>query len=349
VNTILITGGAGFIGSNLAIFLKQRLKNVKIVCLDNLIRRGSELNQKRLKDHGIFFVKGDIRDQRKLLRLPKISTLIECSAEPSVLASYSEPKYTIDTNLIGTIHCLELAKRDKANVIFLSTSRVYPVKAINDIPFREMASRFEWTKRNGAGFSYKGINETFPLNGIKSLYGASKLSSEQIFCEYLDMYGLKGVINRFGVIAGPWQMGKVDQGVVEFWVAQHKLQKDLNYIGFGGTGKQVRDALHIEDACELIYRQYNQLSRVNGMIFNAGGGRHNAFSLKELTRLTQEVTGHRVAMKSVKQNRRADVRIYISDNRLVQEKTGWKPVKSVEDIIVDINAWLNKYIRVLPW
>src|SRR6185503_13743130 len=105
---------AGFVGSNLACFLQDSFKDHKVICLDNLIRHGSTINAKRLKDRGIAFIKGDIRRRKKLLKLPRIDFLIECSAEPSVLAAFDEPNYTIDTNLMGTVNCLELAKRDKA-------------------------------------------------------------------------------------------------------------------------------------------------------------------------------------------------------------------------------------------
>lgn len=342
--TILITGGAGFVGSNLAIYLKRKLGKITIICFDNLIRRGSELNKARLCDEGIKFIKGDIRNQKSLLQLPKINVLIECSAEPSVLASYKDPQYNIQTNLIGTIHCLELAKRDAADVIFLSTSRVYPVEAMNSIPFIENQTRFDWKKEFcGSGCSYKGINEDFTVNGIKSLYGATKLSSEQIMIEYLDMYGLKGVINRFGVIGGPWQMGKIDQGIVGFWVSQHKFRKPLSYIGFDGAGKQVRDVIHVDDVCRLIFKQLKNISKINGKIFNVGGGRKNSFSLKELTRITQNITNEKLQIGSVKMTRKADVRIYITDNSKIEKILNWSLQKNVEEVVYDVDRWINQY------
>ncbi len=348
MKNILITGGAGFVGSNIAVFLKKRLGKTQIICFDNLIRAGSALNQERLQKYGIKFIKGDIRHKNKLFSLQKVDTIIECSAEPSVLASYQNPEYTIQTNLIGTINCLELAKRDKAAFIFLSTSRVYPVQAINELPFVDLPSRFEWNaKKPHHGFSFQGINEHFNLNGVKSLYGATKLASEQLMLEYLDMYGLKGVINRFGVIAGPWQMGKVDQGIVGFWVCQHKFNQPLNYIGFGGTGKQVRDVLHVDDVCELIFRQLKNLNRVNGMIFNVGGGNKNSVSLKELTRITQQITKQKININSVKTNRKADIRIYITDNTLVRKTLDWSPTKNLDTIVFDINVWIDQHKKIL--
>ena len=345
---ILITGGAGFVGSNLAIFLKARLKDYHIICFDNLIRGGSELNVARLKDHNIKFIKGDVRRREQLFSLKNIHLILECCAEPAVLASYTDPMYTIDTNLMGTAHCLELARRDKSCIIFLSSSRVYPIEPMNSIPFKELPTRFDWREETQRqGFSYEGITVDFPLAGVRSLYGASKLSSEHICLEYFDMFGLKGVINRLGIIAGPWQMGKVDQGIVGFWVAQHKFNNKLSYIGYGGCGKQLRDVIHIDDVCELVLYQIENVAKVNGKIYNVGGGRKNSFSLLELTDMVQRITGKIMAIGRVDEERKNDVRIYITDNSFVTKEIGWSSRRSLENIIMDINDWIDQHDRVL--
>ena len=341
---LLITGGAGFVGSNLAVSLHKTGKDYRIICFDNLIRAGSKLNVPRLKDSGITFIKGDIRDQQQLLALPKIDLMIDCSADPSVLASYENPSDTIDTNLIGTINCLELARRDKADFIFLSTSRVYPVEPINSIPCEEQTTRFDWLNNaQGTGYSWDGIDLDFSVNGIKSLYGATKLCSEQLILELSDIYSLRSVINRLGVIAGPWQMGKIDQGIIVYWVAQHKYHGKLSYIGFGGAGKQVRDIVHIDDVCALIQYQINHLEQLNRGIFNIGGGRNNSVSLLELTGMVREITGKTIEVGAVLSNRKGDIRIYITDNSAVSRTTGWMPKKSIEDILVDVNQWIDQH------
>ncbi|MCK5014847.1 MAG: NAD-dependent epimerase/dehydratase family protein [Candidatus Omnitrophica bacterium] len=344
IKNILIAGGAGFVGSNLALNLKQELKGCRIICFDNLIRAGSELNIPRLEDCGITFIKGDIRNLQQLLDLPKIDLIVECSAEPSVLASYDNPSYTIETNLMGTLNCLELARRDKSGFIFLSTSRVYPVEQVNNIPYEEQATRFDWLKRaEGAGYSYRGVNLDFSLNGVKSLYGATKLSSEQLVLEFADMYSFKCAINRLGVIAGPWQMGKIDQGIVGYWMARHKYRGALSYVGFDGLGKQVRDIVHVDDVCALILYQINHLDGLDRKIFNAGGGRDNSVSLLELTDMVRKITGNTIAIGSVRDNRKADIRIFIADNSAVSRETGWAPQKSIEDILVDVNQWMDTH------
>ena len=338
VKTVLITGGAGFVGSNLALNLKN--KDNRILCFDNLSRSGSELNVPRLKEAGIEFIKGDVRNKEELLGLPKIDIFIECSAEPSVLAGYTAPQYTIDTNLVGTLHCLELARRDHSDFIFLSTSRVYPIEVINRVEFEEKETRFDWPQDlNQDGISYEGINEDLLLNGTKSLYGATKLAAEQIVIEYLDIFGLKGVINRLGVIAGPWQMGKIDQGIISFWILRHLFNGALSYIGFGGQGKQVRDVVHVDDVCDLISYQIDNLEKVNGGIYNAGGGRANAVSLQELTAIVRKETGASVQIASEGKNRQADIRIYITDNNRIKQATGWSPKRSIKKIVQDTAYW----------
>src|SRR3989338_5035055 len=132
MDNVLVTGGAGFIGSHLAIAVKKKWKKARVIALDNLIRRGSEFNVPRLKENGVHFIKGDVRSKKDLdFKATRISLIIECSAEPSVLAGFNEsPQYVIDTNLTGAVNCLELARRDRADFLFLSTSRVYPIEKL---------------------------------------------------------------------------------------------------------------------------------------------------------------------------------------------------------------------------
>ena len=190
-----------------------------------------------LKDNNVEFIHGDIRNPEDLEFKCKIDILLECSAEPSVLAGYGEsPAYLINTNLVGTINCLELARKNNSDVIFLSTSRVYPYDAVNSIKTIETDTRFEWAEKQGRdiqGWSNDGIGVDFLLIGPKSMYGATKLCSEIILQEYIAMYGIRGIINRCGVIAGPWQFGKVDQGVFTLWMLSHYFKRPLKYIGFG--------------------------------------------------------------------------------------------------------------------
>ncbi|MDR0732577.1 MAG: NAD-dependent epimerase/dehydratase family protein [Dysgonamonadaceae bacterium] len=292
---ILITGGAGFVGSNLAFLLKDKYPERQIIALDNLKRRGSELNIPFLKSAGVEFIHGDVRNREDLNFDEKIDFIIDAAAEPSILAGLNEtPDYLIHTNLNGTLHLLALAKRHNAGFIFLSTSRVYPIKPLENLNYREDESRFELEETQPvAGCSRDGISERFPLQGARSFYGTTKLASELMLQEYEAFYGLKAVINRCGVIAGPRQMGKVDQGVVVFWMARHFWEKELSYIGYNGSGKQVRDVIHIHDLFDLIDYELNNFNKVSGKIYNVGGGRAVSFSLKELTEHCAAITSER--------------------------------------------------------
>jgi len=346
---VLITGGAGFVGSSLGLGLAQLYPDWKIIALDNLKRRGSELNIPRLKQAGIEFVHGDVRNAEDLeaSALP-VDLILECSAEPSVLAGYTSPGYVLQTNLIGTINCLELARQTQADFIFLSTSRVYPIAYLNQLNYTETDTRFQLSEQQDLpGVSAFGISEQFPLDLPRSLYGSTKLASELIINEYGDAYGLRTLINRCGVLTGPWQMGKVDQGVFALWVANHYFQKSLKYIGYGGTGKQVRDFLHVADLLDLIDIQIANLAQFKGQTFNVGGGQDFSLSLYETTKLCQEITGNSIMIEAVPENRTGDMPIFITDSRRVIEATGWQPQRNGKTLIKDICDWIHTHEKEL--
>jgi CDP-paratose 2-epimerase len=346
---VSITGGAGFVGSNLALLFKQRIPDLAVSVVDNLKRRGSELNLPRLQEARIPFLHGDVRCPEDLDALPDFDLLIDCSAEPSVQAGLGGvPWHVLNTNLVGTIHCLEAARQRGAAFLFLSTSRVYPIAALNALPFQEDATRFRWLAQSGvAGFSEHGVAEDFPVGGARSLYGASKLAGELVLQEYVYSYGMKALINRCGVLAGPWQMGKVDQGVVTLWVARHYFQKPLQYSGFGGLGKQVRDLLHVEDLFDLLVLQMRSLAHWDGRVYNIGGGPEVSVSLLELTQWCEAVTGHHITIAPIPETAAVDLRIYLTDSRRVQRDFGWRPTRSVEQVVRDIHQWVDQHHEVL--
>lgn len=339
---ILITGGAGFVGSNLALKLKSDYPELQITCMDNLKRRGSELSIPRLKNAGIEFLHGDIRN-REDFTIEGVDLILECSAEPSVLAGIgSSPDYLLNTNLIGTINCLEFARSNNAKFLFLSTSRVYPIEYINDLKYAETDTRFEISDgQQTQGASSQGIAESFPLNKPRSLYGVTKYASELIIQEYADTYGLKAVIDRCGVITGPWQMGKVDQGVFVLWVAKHYFKKQLSFIGYGGEGKQVRDFIHIDDLYSAIKKQLGDFDSYTEDVYNIGGGLENSVSLLELTKLCQEITGNEIPIESVKEDRPADLRFFITDSTKFLEKSGLKWEKDARTTVSEIYEWIK--------
>jgi CDP-paratose 2-epimerase len=339
---VLVTGGAGFVGSNLAVSLAARHPDWELIALDNLYRRGSELNLSRLEAAGVEFVRGDVREPEDLDRLPRIDAMIECSAEPSVMSGIDgDTGYLVHTNLTGAYNCLELARRDGAFFVFLSTSRVYPVAPQVDLNLEEAETRFELApEQDVPGVSPAGISEAFPLEGARTLYGATKLAAELLIEEYRAALGVPAVIDRCGVIAGPWQMGKVDQGVFTHWMLAHHFRNPLSYIGFGGHGKQVRDLLHVEDLVDLVERQLLDPGAWDGRTVNVGGGRECSLSLLETTAICQELTGNEVAITPVAETRQGDVPIYLSDCARLFELDEWRPRRGAEQVLADIHDWI---------
>jgi CDP-paratose 2-epimerase len=345
---ILITGGAGFVGSSLALMLKRDRADLDICVFDNLRRRGSELSLDRLRSRGITFVHGDIRSTDDLADAGAFDLLLECSAEPSVHAGYhSSPAYVLQTNLGGTINCLEAARRQDADVIFLSTSRVYPIAALRGLPLERRGQRFDIPEAaSGPGWSSRGLSAEFPLAGYRSMYGATKLASELLIEEYRAMYGLRTIVNRCGVISGPWQMGKVDQGFVVLWAARHAYGGRLTYIGFGGDGAQIRDVLHVADLYDLITIQMADMSKHSGSVINVGGGHARSVSLAELTALCQTRAGT-IPVDSNPATTEADIPYYVTDNTAVTSSTGWRPTRSLDTLLDDVFAWLRDHRATL--
>lgn len=342
---LLISGGAGFVGSSLALAFKQHDSSADVVVLDNLRRRGSELNLNSFKYHGIQFVHGDIRQFQDLEDLEgDFDVFIEASAEPSVLAGLAgSPNYVLQTNLSGTLHSLEFARRRVENFLFLSTSRVYSIAPLREINLIEADTRFEIAKeQNSPGITANGISEAFPTALPRSFYGATKLASELIIQEYVNAYGLRAIINRCGVLAGPGQFGKVDQGVFTLWVANHYFKKPLKYTGFGGKGKQVRDLLHPHDLFALLVKQLPQMGKFSGQVFNVGGGYKVSTSLVELTSLCEQIVGNKTVVEEEPESSMVDMPLYISDYRKASDSFDWIPERSLSLIVEDITRWIRE-------
>ncbi len=328
-------------GSSLA--LAWRGDGHEVHAFDNLKRRGSELNLERFRKAGVKFLHGDVREPADLAELPPtFDLLVDASAEPSVLAGLAgSPAYLVDTNLKGTLHCLELARQRAKTVVFLSTSRVYSVGPLRALPLDEGPTRF--SVKGGSA----GISETFPTQQPRSLYGATKLASELFVQEYGATYGLRTVIDRCGVIAGAGQFGKVDQGFVALWAAAHVFGRPLEYRGFGGKGKQVRDVLHPVDLKRAIDLQLGAIEKISGETFNLGGGDACSTSLLELTELCRKITGRTVSVTAGPDSASVDVPYYVSDCAKARAALGWEPQKRLPDIVAELCAWLERGRAVL--
>ena len=337
---ILITGGCGFVGSNIAIYLKKD-KNVKIFSLDNLSRSGSKVNRNRLRTNKIRNFKINIEDYKKIQKLEKFNLIIDCCAEPSIEASRNAPDRVFNTNLVGTFNILKKCIKDNSNLIFLSSSRVYSIDHLKKILPNTNLKKPIKTK--------KVVNESFETVSASSLYGFTKLASEKLIKEMFFKRNLQFMINRFGVIAGPWQFGKQDQGFVSLWIAKHFLKKKLSYIGFGGRGNQVRDVIHIDDVCEIIHLQIIRMKKIYNKTFNIGGGLKNSISLKDLSFKCQKLTKNKIRINSVLKTSIFDVPYYVSDNRIIFKNYSWKPKRNIDRIIKDIYYWLSNNKTILKY
>src|ERR1700733_1972484 len=202
MRSILITGGCGFVGSSIALHLAASFADVRIVCMDNLYRKGSELNVARLQNRAIAFHHGDVRSPASFPD-EAFDVLIECSAEPSVLAGQDgSPDYLFMTNLVGLYHCLERCRQNGTRIIFLSTIRVYPVAPLEAHGFREEETRFVWTEEGTPAISTRGVSEALDLNGARSLYGFTKFAGEQLIEEHRASFRVDAAGNGGGVTAG---------------------------------------------------------------------------------------------------------------------------------------------------
>tara|TARA_B100001123_G_scaffold449613_1_gene615672 strand:+ start:292 stop:1296 length:1005 start_codon:yes stop_codon:yes gene_type:complete len=328
---ILITGGCGFVGSNLAIYLKKKRISTQINSLDNLSRKGTLLNLNRLKKNKIKNFKIDISNNKALKKLPKYDLIVDCCAEAAVEASKKEVDRVFYTNLVGTFNILKKCVKDKSNLIFLSSSRVYSINKLQKLK-----------KRNFL------VDEKFDTFGAKSIYGFCKYSSEQLIKEFSFLHNIKYVITRFGLISGPWQFGKQDQGVVSLWLWRHLNKKKLSYIGFGGKGQQVRDVIHISDVCKLIMLQIKKIGSINNLTINAGGGKKNSISLKNLTKICQKITSNEIKIFSNKKTSNYDIPYYVTNNSQAKKIYKWSPEKKILHIIQDMYKWMlpNKKILI---
>ena len=328
---ILITGGCGFVGTNLALFLKQ--KNHKISSLDNLSRKGSKYNLKLLNNEKIKNYRIDIENDRKILKIPKFDLIIDCCAEAAVEVSKNNFEKVINTNLLGTINILKKAKIDKSKIIFLSSSRVYPINSLKDLVDKKKLKKS--LKIN------KMFNENSNINGPKTIYGVTKLASEMFIEEFSYAFKMKYIINRCGVISGPLQFGKQDQGFISLWIWRHLMKKKLSYIGYEGLGNQVRDVLHVNDLSELINIQIKNLNKINNTLFTVGGSKKSYTSLKKLTEICQKITGNKLSISKIKKTSIYDIPYFITDNSKITRTYGWKPKKNITNIIKDTYKWLK--------
>ncbi|OGS06704.1 MAG: hypothetical protein A2270_05420 [Elusimicrobia bacterium RIFOXYA12_FULL_51_18] len=343
---ILITGICGYLGFRTASFLADALPGAEICGLDNISRRGSESNLAALKKVGAKFYHGDIRVQADVDALPPADWLIDCAANPTVLAGSgvlndTSSRQLMENNLSGTINLLEYCKRHSCGLVLLSTSRVYSISDLLSIKLRIKGERLEPVPPSTVlGFSKAGVSEDFSTRPPLSLYGTSKAASELLALEYSAAFGFPVWINRCGVIGGPGQFGRIDQGILSFWAYSKLLKRPLKFIGY--SGRQVRDCMDASDVAALVMKQITSPSRNVPRVINAGGGLRGSFSLRELDALCSGFLGAGGPPPAiVRETRPYDVPYYVTDYRLAEKTWDWKPSLSAAEMVERICRWAS--------
>jgi len=339
---ILITGISGFVGSSIARYFKENIANAEVFGIDNFSRRGSEYNIAVLKGLDCKIIHGDIRCKEDIDELPRADWIIDCAAIPTVTTGITSGTLSlINNNLTGTVFLLEKCRRDNTGFIMLSTSRVYSINELIRIPLIESEDGFEVDEKRNlpVGFSTLGVSESFSTAAPVSLYGSTKLASEILALEYHHTFGFPVRINRCGVIAGPGQFGKIDQGIFSYWIYNWILNKPLSYIGFNGSGYQVRDFFSPEDLGSLIISQLNDPLRKAPVVLNAGGGINSAMSLKQLNQFCSGQFNFKKEITVISANRPFDIPYYVTDNSAAVEFWNWQPQQTKEEGLHKILAW----------
>ncbi len=339
---LFITGICGFVGSTVALAVRRLRPDVKVSGIDNFCRPGSETNRRRLQDAGIVVAHADVRCASDFESLPDCDWIIDAAANPSVMAGIgggASSRQLMEHNLQGAVNLLEYARRSESGFILLSSNRVYSIRALTKLPLKvdDAAFALDESQPLPPGISARGISEVFSTASPVSLYGATKLASETLALEYGHAFGFPVVVNRCGVLAGETQFGVPEQGIFSFWIRMYALRRPLKYLGFDGTGHQVRDALHPRDLADLLLRQIENPQHSGGNIWNIGGGAANSMSLAQLSRWCAETFGKH-AIQADGSPRPFDVPWMVMDNGNVEQAFGWQPRTALAEILSGIAA-----------
>ena len=333
---ILITGICGFVGSKIAQVIREHLPSATIFGIDNFSRTGAYLNKTVLESVGIQVFSGDIRLASDVDALPPADWVIDAAANPSVLAGLegsTGPRQLLEHNLQSTINMLEYCRRCGAGFLLISTSRVYSVPILANIPVESTDDAFvlQQGRKLANGLTESGINEAFSTQAPVSLYGSTKIASEALALEYGEAFGLPVWINRCGVLAGAGQFGRPDQGIISFWINSWLRKRSLKYIGFSGSGLQVRDCFHPRDLAQILMKQMQHSGTDRPRLVNLGGGLDRSFSLKQLSDWCASAIGeHDVAASD--DERAYDAPWIVMDSAVAAENWDWQAETGLYEI-----------------
>jgi CDP-paratose 2-epimerase len=346
LSRVLVTGGAGFIGSHVAEFFSNN--GDEVVVLDNLLRgkllgRGGERmlynwSYLREKCRNVMLVEADVRDIDKVSEAANgCDFILHGAAQVAVTTSLTDPVTDFMINSYGTLNILEVARRNDAAVVFLSTNKVYG-DGVNRIRLKEQQHRYVYDDPNFK----EGIPENFPVDGTSHTpYGCSKLAADIYVQDYGRIYGLETVVFRMSCIYGERQFGVEDQG----WLAHFALKAlKGEHLTIYGNGKQVRDVLYVGDLVRAVEMAYENSSRLHGEVFNIGGGPENTLSLLEAIKYFEELVGKKVEYV-FRDWRPADQLVYISNIKKAQQVLGWRPAVGWREGIKRMYEWLRAALR----
>lgn len=348
---LLITGICGFVGSSLVLGWREAGATHTFYGIDNLVRPGSEMNRQVLKKLGVKLFHGDLRMASDFEMLPKVDWVIDAAANPSVLAGIdgqTSSRQLIEHNLMGTFNVLEFCKQNRSGLIFLSTSRVYSIKPLAELPLRVMNGAYQpappaaWPR----GLSAAGASEDFSTAAPVSLYGATKVAAEALALEYAEVFDVPVWINRCGVLAGAGQFGHAEQGIFSFWIQAWAHKRPLKYIGFGGHGYQVRDLLHPSDILPVLTRQMAACGKGAPRIVNLSGGVDNSMSLAQLSEWCCQRFGPREIIRDARE-RPFDVPWLVLDSSRAEACWNWKPARRAESVLEEIAQFATEHAQWL--
>ena len=339
MDKVLITGGAGFIGSNLA----NRLLGVghEVTIYDNLSRAGGESNIRWLREtHGndsFHLMQADLRDFSALCRAAEgAERVYHLAGQVAVTTSVRNPRMDFEENALGTFNALEAARLVGDDPVFLYTSTNKVYGGMEDIAVEEGETSYRYADLP------HGAPESQPLD-FHSPYGCSKGAGDQYTRDYVRIYGLRSVVLRQSCIYGYRQFGIEDQGWVAWFIIAALKGRPITIYG---DGKQVRDVLFIDDLLDAYDAAVDNIDTAAGQVYNVGGGPANTMSIwAEFGPLLEKLLGRKIPVTHADW-RPGDQRIYVSDIRKAAQELGWRPQISVEEGVTRLFTWIRDNQRL---
>lgn len=340
---LLITGGCGFLGSNLSAHALARRDD--FIIFDNLSRLGTIDNLRWLQTLGEFrFVHGDIRntnDVARIVREFKPHAVFHLSGQVAMTTSISNPRMDFEVNAIGTHNLLEAVRNDSPEsiIIYSSTNKVYG--DLDQYNYRELETRYECIGKPD------GFDESTQLD-FRSPYGCSKGAADQYMLDYARVFGLRTVVFRHSSMYGGRQFSTFDQGWIGWFCKQALLVRDGKLkepFTISGNGKQVRDVLHANDMIALYFKALEKIEYIKGLAFNVGGGMDKSLSLLELFKYLEKLAGVELSYLKIPP-RTSDQKVFVADLKNAKRLIGWEPQVTIQDGLEKMLTWTNQAINI---